>query len=259
MKKSISTFMILLLTGSVGQGFSQSIAPSVINTGGGSAPAGNYIIEFNLGELVAIGTAVTANLVVTQGVLQPADISRVLPITLLRFQGVKKDQYNELSWTTSTETGNTKFQLQRSDDASNFTTIYSTNALGLSNGSSYGYNDYKPFTGIVFYRLLITEAGLADKYSQIIVIRGKEKNAWTAYPNPVNRGAALQISIENASAATNGVIVMTDASGRKVLERRETIVTGAQIISLPIQLPPGIYMLGISGLNNNTSQKIIVQ
>jgi hypothetical protein len=259
MKKSITTMMVLLLMGSLSKSYSQSIAPSVINSGGGSAPAGNYIIEFNFGELVAIGTAVTANLVVTQGLLQVTPNLISLPVNLLRFQGIKKDQYNQLNWTTSTETGNTKFELQRSDDAQNFYTIYTTPALGLVNGSTYSYNDYKPFTGKVFYRLRMTEAGLADKYSQIIVLHGDEQNGWTVYPNPVNRGAVLHINIENAGAATNASIIIVDALGRKVLEQKEAIVSGFQTINLPVRLLPGMYMLSISGFVKNVSQKIIVQ
>jgi Secretion system C-terminal sorting domain len=260
MKKNITVLMVFILTGSLTKGFSQSIAPSIINSGGGSAPAGNYFFEFNLGELMATGTAITSNLIVTQGFLQPL-IPQLgpLPITLLNFQGVKKSRYNELNWATSYETGSTKFELQRSDDGRTFTTIYTTPAHGLANGSNYSYNDYQPFTKNVYYRLQITEAGLADKFSQIIVLHNEEKNNWIVYPNPVNRGAALQISIENAGVASNASIIMIDAVGRKVLERKEAIVTGSQTISLPMQLPPGMYTLSIIGLAKNNSQKIIIQ
>jgi hypothetical protein len=258
MKAKLSISAILLLA--VYCSRAQSIAPAVINSGGGWALAGGYVIEYNFGEMMAIQTAITPNLVVTQGLLQPFSLNQIgLPVTLIRFQGVKRNQYNELSWTTSYESGNSQFELQRSDDARNFTAVYSTPALGLTNGSTYSFNDYIPFTEKVFYRLRIIEAGVQDKYSSVIVLYEQANNYWTLYPNPIYRGGTLQMNFQNAEAATNASIVMLDAAGRKVLERKEVIVSGFQTISLAIQVIPGFYTLIVTGFGNNASQKIIVQ
>ena len=52
---------------------SQSIAPSVINTSGGSFQSGYYQLEWSIGELALVGemTSSTNSLVITNGFIQP--------------------------------------------------------------------------------------------------------------------------------------------------------------------------------------------
>ena len=52
---------------------SQSIAPSVINTSGGSFQSGYYQLEWSIGELALVGEMTSSNrsLVITNGFIQP--------------------------------------------------------------------------------------------------------------------------------------------------------------------------------------------
>ena len=52
---------------------SQSVAPSVINTSGGSFQAGYYQLEWSIGELALVGEMTSSNnsLVITNGFIQP--------------------------------------------------------------------------------------------------------------------------------------------------------------------------------------------
>lgn len=263
MVKRYTRLILLLLAGGTGTGHTQiivpSIAPSILNSGGSSIAAGGYVWELNFGELMAISTVSGPNVIVTQGLLQPTEGSVILPVTLVRFQGVKMDRHNQLSWTTGHESGSTKFELERSSDARNFNIVYTTPSRGVANGSTYSYNDYQPFSGKVYYRLRITDAGGTINYSQIVVLYDYEKSYWAVYPNPVLRGNPLQVSLQNADAATKATIIMLDAAGRKVYESKQQLVSGFQTISLPVQVPPGLYTLSVAGFLTNTSQKIIVK
>lgn len=259
MKKTVWGILTILVTCGTGHVSAQSIAPSILNSGGGSAPVGGYIIEYNAGEMMAVSTAITSDLVVTQGLLQPAPAPINLPVTLVRFQGVKKNQYNELSWITAYESGNTVFELQRSDDGRNFAAIYSVPASGISNGSHYSYPDYRPFIQKVFYRLRMTEAGLPDKYSQVIVLYDQQVSNWTVFPNPVMRNSTLQVSIQHTGIATSAAIILLDAAGRTVFERNEMILPGSQTISISLPLSAGTYTLRLAGFGGNESKKIIIQ
>jgi hypothetical protein len=51
--------------------FAQSIAPSVINSTGGTATVGNLIVDWNVGESMI--TTQTNGIIVTNGQLQPVD------------------------------------------------------------------------------------------------------------------------------------------------------------------------------------------
>ena len=68
------TFKILLFLSIVlsnNSVFAQSITPSVINSTGGTATAGNLIIDWNVGE--SLTTTQTNGVIVTNGQLQPID------------------------------------------------------------------------------------------------------------------------------------------------------------------------------------------
>ena len=259
MKQKNFWFITLLLAGAISTGRSQSVTPFILNAGGGSTTASGYIFEYNIGEMVAIATVSTPNLIVTQGLLQPVDNTLILPITLIHFQGVKMKDYNKLDWATGYESGYTQFELQRSEDGSNFTGIYNTVARGLANGSSYTYNDAKPFGKQVYYRLKIIEDGGITRYSSIVVLYGYEKNYWTVFPNPVTSGSSLQVNIQNSDAAKPVTLALFDAAGRKVLETKEFLTNGFQSIRLTVPVPPGLYSLKIENFLTNATQKILVK
>lgn len=73
-QKEAMTFKILLFLSIVLSNhsvFAQSITPSVINSTGGTATAGNLIIDWNVGESMI--TTQTNGVIVTNGQLQPID------------------------------------------------------------------------------------------------------------------------------------------------------------------------------------------
>jgi hypothetical protein len=57
-------------------GFAQSIAPSTLNAAGGSQVVLGTTVEWSIGEMVAVNTATTNTVIVTQGLLQPSEIKR---------------------------------------------------------------------------------------------------------------------------------------------------------------------------------------
>jgi hypothetical protein len=64
-------FLLLALLICCDEIFSQSITPSVIHSTGGTATAGNLIVDWNVGESMI--TTQTNGIIVTNGQLQPAD------------------------------------------------------------------------------------------------------------------------------------------------------------------------------------------
>ena len=70
MKKTITVVIVFFF---LFNGKSQSIAPSVINTGGGSLQSGYYQFEWSIGELALVGEMNSSNnsLIITNGFIQP--------------------------------------------------------------------------------------------------------------------------------------------------------------------------------------------
>lgn len=260
MKQKNLWFIALLMTGAISTGRSQIISPYTFNAGGGYGTLAGNTIEVSIGEMSVIQTGVTPNLIVTFGVLQPLENTSVLPVTLIRFGGTKMTGYNKLDWATGTETGHTQFELQRSNDATSFSTIYSSAARGLANGSNYTFNDSASFQNRVYYRLKITEAGGAVRYSAVVLIQSYETSSWVVFPNPAKPGGTLTLNIQNGNGRKPVTLTLSDATGRVMYNRTETVNTGAQTIMLPAPSASGTYLLSLTGIPNSaTYQKIIIR
>lgn len=54
--------------------FGQTYVPSTLNVAGGSGTISGAVYEFSVGEMTLVHTATAANIIVTQGVLQPGEI-----------------------------------------------------------------------------------------------------------------------------------------------------------------------------------------
>jgi hypothetical protein len=73
MKRSI-LLLLAMLAGAVGI-HAQSIGPSTLNATGGSGIIAGNDFEWSVGEMTLVSTFSGSSIVVTQGVLQPADIT----------------------------------------------------------------------------------------------------------------------------------------------------------------------------------------
>ena len=78
--KKIYLFVLLSISGHV---HGQSISPSIVNSMGGTATINGNIYDWSFGEMTLIHTVSTSNLIVTQGVLQPATDTAVIGINSL--------------------------------------------------------------------------------------------------------------------------------------------------------------------------------
>lgn len=77
-----------------------------------------------------------------------------LPIELIEFNGLPKSSDNYLFWSTASEHNTSHFNLQKSRDGENWTTITTINAAGNStNQIDYDIMDYNVETIVNYYRL----------------------------------------------------------------------------------------------------------
>ena len=67
----IKAFFLLIISHSAQKILAQSISPSVINSTGGTATAGNLIVDWNVGESMV--ATQTNGIIITNGQLQPID------------------------------------------------------------------------------------------------------------------------------------------------------------------------------------------
>jgi hypothetical protein len=165
-----------------------------------------------------------------------------LPVTLITFKAEAQNKQVKLTWQTSTERNTQVFTVERSKDGVNFEDVTSIDAKGNSE-SNYSYSaiDSKPYSGVSYYRLRITDKDLSVAYSKTLAITiSGEQNTAILYPNPSD-GTEIFI---NASSdfKIQGIYDMT---GRKVgfNQQKNTENTFGYHIHFTENLPSGTYIL----------------
>ena len=94
-----------------------------------------------------------------------------LPIELLYFNVDKREGYNHLTWSTSSEHNNDYFNIEKTQDGAIYYNISTINGSGSSNNQSYyEYDDYDVNSDINYYRLKQTDFDGVFKYHDIISV-----------------------------------------------------------------------------------------
>ena len=94
-----------------------------------------------------------------------------LPIELLYFNVDKREGYNHLTWSTSSEHNNDYFNIEKTQDGVIYYNISTINGSGSSNNQSYyEYDDYDVNSDINYYRLKQTDFDGVFKYHDIISV-----------------------------------------------------------------------------------------
>ncbi len=172
----------------------------------------------------------------------------ILPLKLISFYGNVQNKDAELKWKTALETNFNRFEIQRSENGLNFTTIGSQ----LPGNTNYRFMDTHIFEKITtaFYRLKMIDNDSRFTYSNIIKLSKQASGALTVYPNPVRD--ALTIN----GLKQNGTMLLYNAEGR--LLQQQTV--SAQTITIDMsKYAKGIYLLQYKTEKEVVTQKIIKQ
>lgn len=170
-----------------------------------------------------------------------------LPVTVSDFSGQNATGYNRLNWTTATESNNRGFELERSADGKNFSSIAFI-ATRSENGNSasalnYNYNDVRPLNGTNYYRLKQIDKDGKFTYSNVVVLKSKISDIRfsSVYPNPASRELKLVISSPSAEKIT---LIVTDLTGKILIQQSTQVVIGDNQTQLNIQsLATGSYLI----------------
>ena len=168
-----------------------------------------------------------------------------LPVKFVTFSGVKNNKINQINWRTSAEIRNSYFELQRSADGKNFTSVSTIQTKAVNGNSAFSLDyteqDLKPNT-IDYYRLKITDLDSNQFYSQTIKVAGLVEPKLVLskmYPNPA-KDILTAIIYSPYNARTRFRIV--DSYGKLVLEIPVTLSIGDNIIRVDVsKFAPGIY------------------
>ncbi len=178
-------------------------------------------------------------------------ISQILPVTLSEFTGKKEGTSNLLSWRTYTEQNNRGFELQKSVNGIDFSSIAFVPTKAAIGGNStaeisYGYSDTKPFTGNNYYRLKQMDFDGKATLSNVVLIKGSRGNELmltSIYPNPTSK--TLHVVI-NAPASQTAQLLIADLAGRSVQQQTTILQSGDNNLDVNVApLAKGVYILKV--------------
>jgi len=184
-----------------------------------------------------------------------------LPIHLISFQGnMNKNNKVTLNWTVADNETANSFEIERSFNGRDFTTIalvFSSEKRGTEN---YMYYETTSGTDKVMYRLKMIDKNREVDYSRILIFQLKSTiaNNIKIIGNPVND----KLTFSYTSSSTQSVDVkIYDISGRVVLKNKVNSLEGSNVISLPLSstFKAGMYVVEVNNGTEIHSSKFVKQ
>lgn len=172
----------------------------------------------------------------------------ILPVTLLSFSGREDNGNNYLHWSVTNEVQLTQYELQLSNDATNFKSIASIPA-GKTN-YQYIDNNNNQADGKYFYRLKMKDADGSISYSRVVMIKGQSHVFMNLSPNPA--ASTLRVN----GSFKKGAIDVINSRGQRVLTHNVTASSCTLDIS---RLPAGLYVVRFSDQITVINKKLVIQ
>ncbi len=172
----------------------------------------------------------------------------VLPVTIVSLSAYKEGRNNQLIWTTATEQSNRGFEIQKSKDGINYTSIGFVNSRANSGNSNvqlkYQFTDVNVSGTKQFYRLLQVDVDGRGKLSNTVIVKGDKPNETVLdglFPNPAASVVNVLVATPNRTSIT---LLVTDVTGKVLSRKQVTAETGTNTIPVEIsRLQSGAYLV----------------
>ncbi|MBK8608723.1 MAG: T9SS type A sorting domain-containing protein [Chitinophagaceae bacterium] len=187
--------------------------------------------------------------------------ARTVPVKLISFSGRLNGLKVDLNWVTASELDTKHFEVQRSADGLNFSTIATVAAKGTStNVTNYDQVDLNPYKGVNYYRLKIVDIDGKFEYSQIVIIRidNNVQLVTKVAPNPFTGKIDVYLTLTHNTPVDFRFI---DINGRIVFKKSVAGLKGFNWFTINDldRLPAAPYMLHIVTDDATIVEKLMKQ
>ncbi len=177
----------------------------------------------------------------------------ILPIKITSFVALQKTNAVSLKWKIAQEVDIAQYELQKSNNGNDFSTMATINAQNLS---VYEAFDDQPNIGNNYYRLKIKETNGNIIYSNIqkIKFNGKSLVINNIFPIPTKDNISLTI---NYNANALGILKIVDINGKTIDNQEIKLVDGATFKTINLsKLSKGTYFIQLIVNNEKITEKI---
>jgi len=186
--------------------------------------------------------------------------SVTLAISMTDFSGRVSGSDVLLNWNTVLAPGIDHFNVERSGDGVQYSTIGTVKSLGDNNTpENYSYTDLSLQPGTYSYRLDEVNTDGTTGYSPVVVVNigtTVTASAMNIYPNP----ATDQFTVHPGSAISGScVVALVDLSGRTVFSLQAAPANGSIPVTIGRRLMPGIYLVRVGTSAGTIAGKIFIQ
>jgi hypothetical protein len=185
-------------------------------------------------------------------------LANPMPVSLVGFTSQAQPNHTvELAWTTSLETNNKGFQIDRSKDLIHFETVGQLPS-GEANSQAlkhYQLTDRTPYAGTSYYRLTQTDlSGKATAYPAVAVVL-RDTN-YGLYPNPLNPDGAFTLKLDEPETA---LVQLFSPEGRVISFQRVGTQSGNLLLRAGGQLAAGVYVLTVQERAQTRQHRLLVE
>jgi len=252
---------------------------SYTNPNGGTTTLANGKWDFWQGttQMVTAASAVTAgvdlqNLYIGSStgkkhslLIDDINIYDLSPTTTpVTFTGITAQLQNNgtatVTWKVASETAIKLYEVQASQDGTNFTTVGTVAAKAINGSASYSIEGVSTVAGANFYRVKSVGENNGIGYSNIVSVLAAKASlsGVTVYPNPVT-GSHINIRFNNLVSGVYSAKLL-NISGQQVAAAQLNYTEGAlQGIDIPAAVTSGNYKLEVSGNGNVYTTSVVVE
>ncbi|WP_293298705.1 T9SS type A sorting domain-containing protein, partial [Pedobacter sp. UBA4863] len=183
--------------------------------------------------------------------------STVLPVKIVSFAANLANKRTQLKWSVGTEDNVNRYEIERSQNGTDFIKVAAVQANG---SSSYTATDANPQLGVNYYRLkTVDNDGTYSIYGAIQSVKVNTLNTESVkvYPNPVKDGK-VNISLIGYPTGTYGYKLVSTA-GLVVQQGQLNYDGNFGTINLPSSLGAGVYVIQLSLGDKIIQAKLIKQ
>lgn len=181
-----------------------------------------------------------------------------LPVNLISFNAARSGNNSIINWNVESQIDLKEYYVESSNNGREPFTRIAVIAANNQNAGSYYYSDINASgrSATVYYRLKMIDNNGTEKISKIVLVRFEKGISVDVRPTIINAGEPVSISV--ATTDQNIFTVKLINMNGQVMQTK-SLNSGSSIQIETTNLSKGIYIIRISGIQSESTERIIVQ